>query len=307
MRMSSGPLLSVIPALAWMVALAGVLAFHCKHVMQMRGQRRCYHCAHIVMLLGMLQMYASTAFGWNWLSPDAWMVLYAVTSAAIIIWILVRLGQQRSFSTVWTLALVQQGAMVYMWAPMAYWVPRISYGFAAYFALEAIAWLTGLCHDEPDRCSHPLAEAARSRVLPLVKRPTLNNICMTLMAASMGYMFAGMQLTMSEPSQQLVQYQQPVPAQAVGNASRYKPKSSPATQTPKPLPNERATQSAKISSPAPADRYTIVAGDSLWRIAARLYGDGRQWHSIAQANPRLDPRRLHVGQTINLPTPVERP
>jgi len=58
-----------------------------------------------------------------------------------------------------------------------------------------------------------------------------------------------------------------------------------------------------LETPEPMESYTIVAGDSLRSIAARSYGSERQWHRITKANPRLDPRRLRVGQVIKLPGP----
>lgn len=79
--------------------------------------------------------------------------------------------------------------------------------------------------------------------------------------------------------------------------------SPPAAPAPKIVGRESAKSSAETSPSAPADTYTIVAGDSLRSLAARLYGDERQWRSIVTANPGLDPRRLHVGQVINLPRP----
>jgi nucleoid-associated protein YgaU len=79
--------------------------------------------------------------------------------------------------------------------------------------------------------------------------------------------------------------------------------SPPAAPAPKVIGKDSAKPSAETSPSAPADTYTIVAGDSLRSLAARLYGDERQWRSIVTANPGLDPRRLHVGQVINLPRP----
>ncbi|RNJ48091.1 Fe(2+) transporter permease subunit FeoB [Methylocystis hirsuta] len=80
--------------------------------------------------------------------------------------------------------------------------------------------------------------------------------------------------------------------------------SPPAAQAPKVVGKESAKPSAETSPSAPADTYTIVAGDSLRSLAVRLYGDERQWRSIVTANPGLDPRRLHVGQVIKLPRPA---
>lgn len=53
---------------------------------------------------------------------------------------------------------------------------------------------------------------------------------------------------------------------------------------------------------APASNtYTIKHGDTLWKIAASHYGDGKKWKQIADANPGISPSSLRVGQTITLP------
>lgn len=302
MMMSSGSdLLSARASVIWIAALSAVLVFHCSHLIHMRGERRCYHSAHVVMLLGMLYMYAAVAFGLDWFPTRVWMIIYVATSAAIISWMLVQFGQRRSFDSLWILALVQQGAMIYMWAPMTYWVPRLTYAFVVYFALETIAWLTR-AYINPGP-GNAVAGAGASMVIPLAHRSALGDICMTIMAASMGYMFAGMQLMMSMPSQsqQLAQQQEPAPRESASSPGP----SESGLQTPAPAPkvaaNEPTSPSGKTSPPALAESYTIAAGDSLRHIAARLYGDTRQWRRIMKANPGLDPRRLRVGQVIKLP------
>lgn len=47
--------------------------------------------------------------------------------------------------------------------------------------------------------------------------------------------------------------------------------------------------------------YTVVAGDSLWTIAAAQYGDAYQWSSIAQANNLANPDVIHAGNVLVLP------
>ena len=43
--------------------------------------------------------------------------------------------------------------------------------------------------------------------------------------------------------------------------------------------------SVAVAEPAPAEQsYTVEAGDSLWAIAQRHYGDGNQWSRIYEAN-----------------------
>jgi sulfite exporter TauE/SafE/copper chaperone CopZ/LysM repeat protein len=64
------------------------------------------------------------------------------------------------------------------------------------------------------------------------------------------------------------------------------------------------TGAATASRPSVVQVYTVVAGDTLYRIAAKLYHDPRKWREIAAANPGLDARRLRPGQMIKLPKPV---
>jgi nucleoid-associated protein YgaU len=49
-----------------------------------------------------------------------------------------------------------------------------------------------------------------------------------------------------------------------------------------------------------SERYTIMPGDTLTRIAGRIYHDARKWREIAHSNPGLNPRRLQPGQTLSL-------
>jgi LysM repeat protein len=49
--------------------------------------------------------------------------------------------------------------------------------------------------------------------------------------------------------------------------------------------------------------YTVVAGDSLSKIAKREYGDASKWHRIFEANRDKiqNPDLIHPGQVLNLP------
>jgi nucleoid-associated protein YgaU len=52
------------------------------------------------------------------------------------------------------------------------------------------------------------------------------------------------------------------------------------------------------------DTYTTVAGDYLWGIAVRAYGDGFAWTKIYQANKELigsNPGMLYKGVVLSLP------
>ena len=63
------------------------------------------------------------------------------------------------------------------------------------------------------------------------------------------------------------------------------------------------------SSPAQPDTetigntYTVQPGDSLWRIASRVYGQGRLWRRIFEANRDVisDPGKIYRRQTFFIP------
>jgi nucleoid-associated protein YgaU len=64
-------------------------------------------------------------------------------------------------------------------------------------------------------------------------------------------------------------------------------------------------ESAEIStSTIEAETYTTVAGDYLWDIAVRAYGDGYSWLKIYEANKEIvgtDPGLLLKDVTLTLP------
>ncbi len=50
-----------------------------------------------------------------------------------------------------------------------------------------------------------------------------------------------------------------------------------------------------------AKTYTVVQGDSLWKIAIAMYGDGYKWSEIARANALVNPDLIHAGNVLTLP------
>ena len=71
-------------------------------------------------------------------------------------------------------------------------------------------------------------------------------------------------------------------------------------------PNFDDVRSGSSSAPAPsstARTYTVVAGDSLSRIAKRELGDANKWNAIYEANRDSikNPDLIHPGQVLNLP------
>lgn len=62
------------------------------------------------------------------------------------------------------------------------------------------------------------------------------------------------------------------------------------TSTPEPsrLPNGQRT-------------YEVKKNDNLYRIAAKMLGNGTRWPEIVDVNPGIDPNRLSVGQRLVIP------
>ncbi|MFL6196118.1 MAG: LysM peptidoglycan-binding domain-containing protein [Thermoanaerobaculia bacterium] len=65
-----------------------------------------------------------------------------------------------------------------------------------------------------------------------------------------------------------------------------------------------ASSTAPMSEPVKQVRaYTVVAGDSLSKIARHFYGEAHHWRRIFEANQDIlkDPDLIHPGQTLKIP------
>ncbi len=97
-------------------------------------------------------------------------------------------------------------------------------------------------------------------------------------------------------------------------------------QAPHPPKEPAVTNLAAIDEPGPSTRpaasrparvieyatYVVVRGDTLGRIAQKVYGNAHNDSVIQDANPGLDPRKLVVGQVLKYPvkrkkTPASQP
>jgi LysM repeat protein len=64
---------------------------------------------------------------------------------------------------------------------------------------------------------------------------------------------------------------------------------------------------SSLPQPAPAaaagQKYTVVAGDSLSKIAKHLYGDANKYMKIFEANKDKlsDPNKIQIGQELVIP------
>ena len=196
----------------WLVALAAVLVLHCAHLVRVDGQHRWFHASHILMLISMLYMYASMEFKWSWFPNEWWVAIFSVSTGAVVVWVAYRFVQRHPISVLWVLVLIMQASMIYMWLPN--WAPALTWTLVVYYGLETVAWLVGILDDSkpamavgpgnhPSEMSHGstpepgsvgVVKGHRVVHVPLAQNTITDRVSMAIMAASMAYMFAAMQL-----------------------------------------------------------------------------------------------------------------
>jgi len=78
---------------------------------------------------------------------------------------------------------------------------------------------------------------------------------------------------------------------------------SPSTQTATSSPAAAVKTGSEAKPTADHQIYTVVAGDTLTKIAAKFYGAGGSWEPIYEANRNSlsSPSSLRVGQTLVIP------
>jgi nucleoid-associated protein YgaU len=74
------------------------------------------------------------------------------------------------------------------------------------------------------------------------------------------------------------------------------------SSTARPADKPAAAQAAPNVADAEKS-YTVVAGDTLSKIAKREYGDASKWHRIYEANKETikNPDLIYPGQTFKIP------
>ena len=90
---------------------------------------------------------------------------------------------------------------------------------------------------------------------------------------------------------------QPIQPMAVQPIQPVEPVATNPSFTAQPIQSAAAIPAARSSS----GTYTVQKGDTLSKIARDRYGDAKQWHKIAAANPGLSPNSIKAGQKINIP------
>jgi LysM repeat protein len=75
-------------------------------------------------------------------------------------------------------------------------------------------------------------------------------------------------------------------------------RAAPAPQVASVASNDAGSQ-ATTATPGAGSSYVIAPGDNFGKIAGKF---GVAVQAILEANPDADPRRLAIGQTIQIPT-----
>ena len=57
---------------------------------------------------------------------------------------------------------------------------------------------------------------------------------------------------------------------------------------------------AEVEAPA-EETYTVAAGDCLWNLAVKFYGNGAAYTKIVEANGIKDANLIYVGQKLVIP------
>jgi nucleoid-associated protein YgaU len=68
-----------------------------------------------------------------------------------------------------------------------------------------------------------------------------------------------------------------------------------------PAPVQPVMSDTTAGAPSAGNTHVVKHGETLYSIAKKSYGDGKQWQRIASANPGVSPTTLKVGQTLVIP------
>ncbi len=79
------------------------------------------------------------------------------------------------------------------------------------------------------------------------------------------------------------------------------PQAQPQVTPTPPTPPAAEAPTAPAATAIETRFHTVQAGDTLWAIAERFYGDGRQYTKIAAANSLANPDHIEPGLELKIP------
>lgn len=91
----------------------------------------------------------------------------------------------------------------------------------------------------------------------------------------------------------------PNPDTAVASPNPVPSRSTPKASAPAGMPSDHASPRSTTATKAALHTHTVAAGETAVRIARRY---GVTLDALLAANPGLEPRRMRVGQVLNIPS-----
>ena len=187
-------------AVIWTLVFAVLLVVHARHAMQTQGERRFWHLGHVLMAFGMMFIFAPGSLDHLDIPHGFWPVLFATASGVVIAWLLTRTLNGQSANGLWLVLAFDLAAIAYMWSPSGYVAP-LTWLLVAYFAVQALLWLTGTYRQLDGRLTisgigvNPDGTLTATVAEPLVVERDLR-LSMGVMALGMAYLLAAVQLLM---------------------------------------------------------------------------------------------------------------
>ena len=187
-------------AVIWTLVFAVLLVVHARHAIQTQGERRFWHLGHVLMAFGMIFIFAPGSLDHLNIPHGFWPVLFATASGAVIAWLLTRTLNGQSANGLWLVLAFDLAAIAYMWSPSGYVAP-LTWLLVAYFAVQALLWLTGTYRQLDGRLTirgiavNPDGTLTASVAEPLVCERDLR-VSMGVMTLGMAYLLAAVQLLM---------------------------------------------------------------------------------------------------------------
>lgn len=80
-----------------------------------------------------------------------------------------------------------------------------------------------------------------------------------------------------------------------------KPSEAPQAMTKGGLPINGAPEITPIAPTQKGGNYTVIKGDSSWKLAQKFYGNGYKYVEIEKANNLKHNQHLEIGQVLNIP------
>lgn len=286
------------------LAFAAVLAIAMlAHLSQLSGKNRLLHGLYAATAAGLFYLFASKALGWSFIPREAWLAFYGLLFV-VVAGLALRFRGREGAGVPWGGLLIEQAAMAYIFAPLAYWKPPLSALLLLYFLLELFSWMKG----REEFVAEATEKSSRPPLFPAKRVRGVKEIAAAAAAAALVYVFAvgtGRAPVAPPPEEQQVATEQPAEVAAPADsgsaektATPEEPSPAEAAQTPAPAPSPAAP------AEAPAGSYVAKAGDTLKSISRKLYGKANKLAALMAANPGVKPAaKLKEGQLIQLPPP----